>query len=115
MDAQARATARERGRSCNTSWPSLLSSGWALRRRLAVMLGRPALLDADTHVVDRYLAALTPLGVKTERCSPRMHLSPAQQQKARALLAEAGWDGQQPLVALAPGARWPTKAPVDLG
>lgn len=80
----------------------------SLRRRLAVVLRRPGLLD-DSHVVDRYLAALGPL-VSARRRLPRLHPSEAASQRAQRLLRAGGWDGQAPLLAVAPGARWATKA-----
>lgn len=80
----------------------------SLRRRLAVVLRRPGLLPGD-HVVDRYLAALRPLGVPGRRRLPRLYPEAPDRARAEALLREAGWDGEGPLVALAPGARWATK------
>ncbi|GAB4265008.1 MAG: glycosyltransferase family 9 protein [Deferrisoma sp.] len=80
-----------------------------LRRRLAVWLRKPDLLD-DTHVVDRYITALGPLGVRRTRRLPRLYPGEAHRGRVNELLASAGWDGAGRLVALAPGARWPTKA-----
>ncbi|GAB6062342.1 glycosyltransferase family 9 protein [Deferrisoma palaeochoriense] len=80
-----------------------------LRRRLAVWLRNPDLLD-DTHVVDRYIAALGRLGVRRTRRLPRLYPGEAHRGRVSELLAAAGWDGDARLVALAPGARWPTKA-----
>jgi ADP-heptose:LPS heptosyltransferase len=81
----------------------------ALRRRLAVKLRRPGLLDS-LHVTERYAAALAPLGVPVVAGCPRIHLTDAERSRAHRALREAGWDGARPLLALAPGARWPTKA-----
>ncbi len=80
----------------------------SLRRRAAVRLGRPDLLSAD-HVVDRYLAALLPFGVTGARHLPRVYPGGAERGRAEELLGRVGWDGREPLVALAPGARWATK------
>jgi heptosyltransferase-2 len=85
----------------------------ALRRRGAVFLRRPGLLD-PAHVVDRYIAALGPLGVSARRRLPRLYPNARHRERARSLLLGAGWDGEGALVALAPGARWSTKAwPAD--
>ncbi len=80
----------------------------SVRRRVAVWLRKPALLDR-THVVDRYVRALAPLGVRPVRRLPRVFPAEADRGRAEALLRGSGWTGQ-PLIALAPGARWPTKA-----
>jgi heptosyltransferase II len=79
-----------------------------LGRRLAVVLRRPGLLP-ENHVVDRYLAALRPLGVSGRRRLPRLYPDAADRARAEALLREVGWDGAERLIALAPGARWATK------
>lgn len=81
----------------------------ALRRRLAVWLGRPGLLPGD-HVVDRYLAALGPLGLPPRRYLPRLYPGDGPRSAIEGRLLGAGWDRRAPLVALAPGARWATKA-----
>ena len=78
------------------------------RRRVAVWLRKPALLGR-THVVDRYVRALAPLGVRPGRRQPRVFPAEADHGRVEALLRAAGWAGQ-PLIALAPGARWATKA-----
>ncbi len=81
----------------------------ALRRRVAARLHRPELLD-ETHVVDRYVAALRPLGIRAVRRLPRIYPGKTARTRADRLLREGGWDGRSPLVAMAPGARWATKA-----
>jgi heptosyltransferase-2 len=80
-----------------------------IRRRLSVRLGRPELLDAR-HVVDRFIQALAPLGIGPTRHYPRVYPDPDAETRAQVLLRGAGWDGKAPLVALAPGAKWQTKA-----
>lgn len=82
----------------------------ALRRRLAVWLHRPELLAGEPHVVDRYLAALAPLGAAGAGAKPRLYLTDAERRHAEELLRAGGWDGQAPLLGMAPGARWATKA-----
>lgn len=81
----------------------------ALRRRLAVALRRPGLLGRR-HVVDRYVGALGPLGVRPGRRRPRLAVGHSERQAAIRRLVAAGWDRHAPVVALSPGARWPTKA-----
>lgn len=82
----------------------------ALRRRLAVWRHRPELLAGQPYVVERYLAALAPLGVHRRETLPRLYLTDSERERAAALLRDGGWDGQAPLIGLAPGARWATKA-----
>jgi heptosyltransferase II len=81
----------------------------ALRRRLGVLARRPALLG-DRHVLDRYRDALLPLGLSAVEPQPR--LCPGEPERAAVdeRLRRAGWDGRCRVVALGPGARWPTKA-----
>lgn len=81
----------------------------SVRRRLAVFLRRPGLLG-NRHVVDRYVEALGGLGVSGTRRLPVLHPGLARRERMDGFLAEQGWDGKTPLVALAPGARWHTKA-----
>jgi heptosyltransferase-2 len=81
-----------------------------LRRRLAVRLRRPGLLAGQPHVVRRYLAALAPLGVSGEPRLPVLHLDEDTRGVVGSLLVTEGWAGDRPLVGLAPGARWATKA-----
>ncbi len=80
----------------------------SVRRRVAVWLRKPALLDR-AHVVDRYVRALAPLGVRPVRRLPRVFPAEADYGRVEALLRASGWAGQ-PLIALAPAARWATKA-----
>lgn len=80
-----------------------------LARRLAVLLRSTAVLKNAPHVTERYAGALTPLGVKGA-ASPKLHLTEEVVEKAAARLKACGWDGVAPVVALAPGAAWATKA-----
>lgn len=92
-------------------WSRYCKGAW--RRRLAVWLRRPGLLPGD-HVVDRYLAALGPLGVAPRRRLPKLYPTEPDRARAGQLLGQAGWKKESIPVALAPGARWPTKAwPAD--
>ncbi|MDF1553203.1 MAG: glycosyltransferase family 9 protein [Deferrisomatales bacterium] len=81
-----------------------------LRRRLAVWLRKPGLLAGQPHVVERYLSALAPLGVGSRFRKPCLFLDRGERDAAGALLRDGGWDGRAPLIGLAPGARWATKA-----
>jgi heptosyltransferase-2 len=81
----------------------------SLRRRAAAWLHRPGLLP-ECHVVERYVAALRPLGVRPGAGRPRVYLAEEDRMRAEALLRGEGWDGARRLVGLAPGARWATKA-----
>ncbi len=89
--------------------------GWSrirkgsLRRRAAAWLHRPGFLP-ERHVVERYVAALRPLGVQPGKNRPRVYLAEEERMRAEALLRGDGWDGARRLVGLAPGARWATKA-----
>jgi heptosyltransferase II len=82
-------------------------------RRAALLFHNPALLPGD-HVVDRYIQALGPAGVRPLRRAPKLYVTEANRSHLRQILAAAGWDGVTPLVALAPSARWASKAwPLD--
>lgn len=87
---------------------TLYSKG-SLRRRIGVALGSRRLLG-EAHVVDRYLVAMKPLGVRPLRRPPRVHPGDPEQSRARFLLSQAGWREGEPVVVLAPAARWSTKA-----
>jgi heptosyltransferase II len=78
-------------------------------RRAALLFRDPALLPGD-HVVDRYIHALGVAGVRPIRRGPKLYVTEADRSRLRHTLAAAGWDGVTPLVALAPSARWATKA-----
>ncbi len=78
----------------------------ALRRRLAARLRDRRWLGGE-DVVARYLAALRPLGVVGSHWRPRLHPSAADRARAAELLGDTA--NVAPL-ALAPGARWATKA-----
>lgn len=92
----------------DTRWCVYRKGVW--RRRLAVGVRRPELLRKQPHVVERYLAALEPLGVAPDGFAPRVYPGSAEREQVRELLLAAEWDGHRPCVALAPGARWATKA-----
>ena len=81
----------------------------AAARRLAVKFGLGALIGDAPHVTRRYARALRWLGVKKPGI-PRLYVQQRDIDLITGLLVGGGWDGQSPLVALAPGARWATKA-----
>jgi ADP-heptose:LPS heptosyltransferase len=65
------------------------------------------------HHSEYYLALTSALGMRPDRRPPPLVVAAEAASRARTLLAEAGWDGVTPLVAVAPGAaygfakRWP--------
>jgi heptosyltransferase-2 len=65
------------------------------------------------HQVDYYRALVRALGFPDGPSDPVLQVDDETRARAGALLAEAGWDGRAPLVAIAPGAaygpakRWP--------
>jgi heptosyltransferase-2 len=71
---------------------------------------------AGLHQIDVYQHLVRALGFANGRTEPRIDVSPSRRSAARCLLEQAGWDGEMPLVALAPGAayggakRWPPKS-----
>jgi heptosyltransferase-2 len=80
-----------------------------LRRALLVHLGWNT-LRAMTPVPALYAAPLRRLGITAALPTLEMHLAPGSQEAMRAHLARVFPAGRgRPLLALAPGARWPTK------
>jgi lipopolysaccharide heptosyltransferase II len=80
-----------------------------LRRALLVHLGWNT-LQAMTPVPELYAAPLRRLGISEDLPGTEMHLEPASREAMRAHLARVFPDGlRRPILALAPGARWPTK------
>ena len=65
------------------------------------------------HQVEYYRRLVQALGFPNGPTEPRVEVPPAAREAAACVLKKAGWDGQLPLVALAPGAayggakRWP--------
>ncbi|GAB4265082.1 MAG: glycosyltransferase family 9 protein [Deferrisomatales bacterium] len=81
----------------------------AVGRRLAVLSPAVARRLPPVSVVDRYLAALEPLGIRPRGVRPRLVPGPAAEARAEAWLTGKESRGL-PWIALAPGARWPCKA-----
>ena len=80
-----------------------------LRRALLVRLGWNT-LRRMTPVPELYVAPLRRLGLAGQLGAPTMHLDPDSTEAMQAHIAHSlPDDPNQPLLALAPGARWPTK------
>lgn len=80
-----------------------------LRRALLVRLGWNT-LRRMTPVSDLYAAPLRRLGLTGRLGAPTMHLDPESSEATKAHVARSLPDApNQPLLAVAPGARWPTK------
>ena len=65
--------------------------------------------DRDKHLVDRYLDALTPLGVADAPRVPHLRTRREDDEAVQRMLQERGAAGVQPLVGLFPGASLPQK------
>src|SRR3954470_15618942 len=78
------------------------------------LLTRAVPCVAGRHQVDFYQQLVRALGFPNGASEPRVAVPQAAREGAAALLTGDGWNGQSPLVALAPGAayggakRWPT-------
>jgi heptosyltransferase-2 len=87
--------------------------GWLLTRKVPRAPG-------GTHQVDSYQHLVDALGFPNGANVPRLEVAPGLRAAGAGLLADAGWDGATPLVALAPGAafggskRWPPEYFADL-
>jgi lipopolysaccharide heptosyltransferase II len=90
--------------------PERWGYGGAVRRR---WLTRSIPRVDGGHQADYYRRLVAALGFPNGPREPRLAVSEAARSAADRLLADAGWDGSAPLVALAPGAayggakRWP--------
>lgn len=78
-----------------------------LRDSLRVRIGRRP-FRARTKLVERYLDALAPLGLRPACGKPRFHLSPTDAEWAAGYLGDLGL-ARGAYAAMAPGALWPTK------
>jgi lipopolysaccharide heptosyltransferase II len=103
----ARAGVRERW-GYRTDWRALL---------LTRAIGRPPAL---THQIDSYQHLVRALGFSNGAAAPALDPKPACRAAGAEALTRAGWNGQTPLVAIAPGAafgsakRWPASAFAEL-
>jgi predicted lipopolysaccharide heptosyltransferase III len=65
---------------------------------------------AGGHRIERDLAALTPLGIGSTDKTPKLWLTPTEEEAADKLLTQLGVRADQPIVVLQPGARYWFKA-----
>jgi heptosyltransferase II len=83
-------------------------AGWR-----GALLTRAIERTSGLHQIDFYQQLVHALGFPNGPLEPRVAVPPSAREAARTLLAESGWNGQTPLIALAPGAayggakRWP--------
>ena len=70
---------------------------------------QPASMPARAHVIDRNLALLHPLGIRTRERSFFFHVPPEIEAEVFSFVEQAAAAGQGPRVAVHPGAGWPTK------
>ncbi len=59
--------------------------------------------------IDYHLRYLTPLGIISNNRTTHIELSTAEVSEARAYLTRSGYDPDQPIIGLHPGATWPAK------
>jgi len=69
----------------------------------------PDSMPARAHVIDRNLALLHPLGVRTRKRSFFFHVPPEIEDRVHSFLEKVAPAAPGPLVVLHPGAGWPTK------
>jgi heptosyltransferase-2 len=75
-----------------------------LRKRLLTRVAPRA--RRPMHQAQYYQAMVEAFGIEAGGLEPSLTVAPAVMQQARALLAEHGWEGRNPLVTLAPGAAY---------
>ena len=101
--------------------PNSFASAWAVRRAgirerwgYAADFRRPLLSRAlprprkSVHQAAYYQQLVQQLGIRTGPLEPVLAVPDGAVDAARALLASAGWSGERPLVAMAPGAAYGT-------
>ena len=96
------------------AWRAGIPERWGYRADWRVMLlTRGVARPAGVHQAEYYQYLVRALGFPTSSRPPHLEVPSALQRAGRDVLAARGWDGQAPLVALAPGAayggakRWP--------
>jgi len=102
-------------RSAMTVWRAGVKHRWGYRRSLRgpLLTVAPA-APSEVHQAVYYQRLTAALGAQSGQAVSRLVVEEAQKHAAASFLAEEGWDGSTPLVALAPGAayggakRWPS-------
>ncbi len=94
---------------------------WGYRADLrSPLLTRRVTPPVRVHQVEYYQALVRALGFPNGPPEPRLEVSANRRAEGSSLLKGGGWDGQEPLIALAPGAayggakRWPAPSFADL-
>ena len=103
--------------SFNSAWTAYragIAHRWGYRHDFrGLLLTRALVPPTRVHQAAYYQQLTASLGFEPGPLEPRLVLPPEAEAAAARRLAEAGWDGQAPVVALAPGAafgsakRWP--------
>lgn len=95
-------------------WRAGIGERWGYAGNLrSPLLTRAVVKPPRLHQLESYRRLVQALGFSGGDPVPRIDLPPSLHDEGRAFLMAAGWDGKQPLIAIAPGAafgtakRWP--------
>ena len=91
------------------AWPVVVWHKRDVADTIGVALGTRTWRSDRLHADRYHLAVEAVVGRALPRGALRVVVDPADEQRAAALLSEAGHDGARKLVGFAPGARWATK------
>jgi heptosyltransferase-2 len=102
-------------------WKAGIAERWGYRRECrGVLLTRAMKRPSGGHQAEYYQKLTTGLGFDSGPLEPRLRATDRTVSAGGRLLAEAGWDGRAPIVAIAPGAayggakRWPVQSFAEL-